>query len=515
MRTLVNTGQYELPRRRFQGGGSRLKPAPRLPARLLAPPILLALSGCLQPPPSTGVELSAQSPQGGGEFRHSAFPHGYAIGDLTSRSALLWFQGAQAGPVEVQWRPAAAADSTAWHSLTVALSPERDLAATVPLTGLEPATSYRFRVQPVATPGQPISKRLMMDAVDGAFTTAPALAQPVTFVWSADLGGQQRCRREERGYPIFETIRQAGPAFALILGDTIYGDDRCAAPPNQPGSDFVAASLEQFRDKHRYQRGATDLRRFLREVPVVVTWDDHEVRNNFSGPHDSLMPAGRQAFFEYWPILGPSDEPFRLYRSIRWGQDVELFVLDTRQYRSSNTEPDGPDKSMLGAAQRDWLLDGLRRSTATWKFIVSSVPVSIPKPGSKLIPGIDSWAKGADGTGFGHELARIARVIADQPIRNVVWLTADVHFPQINAYDVDGDGSPEFHEFVAGPLSANPGRHASLDPTFHPTTLYTDTGFYNFGIVTVAGDELRVEIREDNGAVRFRTTFRAHSPAKS
>jgi alkaline phosphatase D len=395
--------------------------------------------------------------------------------------------------------------------LTVNLSKERDLAATLVLAGLEPATTYRFRIVPGEVPGRPIRKRVVGEGLEGTFMTAPppTRSQPATILWSADLGGQQRCRRDTPGYPIFETMRQARPAFALLLGDTTYGDDRCPSPPNMPGGDFIGTSLETFRDKHRYQRGATDLQRFLREVPVVVTWDDHEVRNNFSGAYEPLMAFGRQAFLEYWPIVGPPNDLFRIHRSLRWGRDVELFVLDTRQHRSYNAEPDGPGKSMLGGAQRDWLLEGLTRSTATWKLIVSSVPVSIPKPGSKLIPGIDSWAKGEDGTGFGNELARIVRVIMDQPVRNVVWLTADVHYPQINAYDADDDGTADFHEFVAGPLSANPGRLAALDQTFHPTTLYTDTGFYNFGKLSVDGQDLRVEIIDETGAVHYSQAFKA------
>ncbi len=471
--------------------------------------------GCADRAPATGAAASPAE-KGLGAPSRQAFLHGYAIGDVTSTSALLWFQGTEAGPVQVEWRAEGVPDTKAWHSLSVTLSKDRDLTATVLLGGLEPGTKYRFRVVPAVTPGQAVSKRLAGEGLEGHVTTAPpsTRSQPVTLVWSADLGGQQRCRRDAPGYPIFETMRRSGPAVALLLGDTIYGDDRCPSPPNMPGADFVATSLETFRDRHRYQRGATDLVRFLREVPVVVTWDDHEVRNNFSGAHEPLMAVGRQAFLEYWPIQGLPDDPFRMHRVLRWGKDVELFVLDTRQYRSYNGEPDGPGKSMLGMAQREWLLDGLTRSTATWKLIVSSVPVSIPKPGSKLVPGIDSWAKGEEGTGFANELGRIVSVIMDQPIRNVVWLTADVHFPQINAYDPDADGTADFHEFVAGPLSANPGRLAALDQTFHPTTLYTDTGFYNFGRLTINGEDLRVEIVDDTGAVRYAQTFKARQPSR-
>src|SRR5919106_4976135 len=202
-------------------------------------------------------------------------------------------------------------------------------------------------------------------------------------------------------------MTQSRPDFAVMLGDLIYADDRCPSPPNVPGADFQASTLEHYRAKHRYQREDAALQRFLAAVPVYAIWDDHEVLNNFSGPHEPLMPAGRQALREYWPIAVAPDDPHRLYRSVRRGKDLELFILDTRQYRSSNSERDGPGKTMLGHAQREWLLDGLAKSTATWKVIVTSVPLSNQKGGTLQIPGNDSWALGADGTGFQTELRRI------------------------------------------------------------------------------------------------------------
>ena len=85
------------------------------------------------------------------------------------------------------------------------------------------------------------------------------------------------------------------------------------------------------------------LQRFLALVPIWATWDDHDVRNNFSGPYDPQMPLGRQALLEYWPIATPPGDPTRLYRHLRYGADLEIFVLDTRQYRSRNSDMDGPN----------------------------------------------------------------------------------------------------------------------------------------------------------------------------
>src|SRR5207237_3383197 len=232
-----------------------------------------------------------------------------------------------------------------------------------------------------------------------------------------------------------------------------------------------------------------------------------EVRNNFSGPHDPLMPVGRQALLEYWPIGSPPDDRYRLCCRVRRGADVELFILDTSQYRSSNAEPDGPGKTMLGSAQRDWLLAGLAHSTATWKLISTSVPLSNPKGGTRIVPGNDSWTRAADGTGFQTELRAIVQTILDRKIRNVVWLAGDVHYAQVNEYDPNRDGVPDFYEFICGPLSAESNRPILPDPAFHPTTFYSEGRFANFGLVMVDGASLRLKIMDGTGVVHFERTF--------
>jgi alkaline phosphatase D len=164
---------------------------------------------------------------------------------------------------------------------------------------------------------------------------------------------------------------------------------------------------------------------------------------------------------------------------------------------------------MLGVRQRDWLIQGLATSTATWKVIATSVPLSIPKKGSQQVPGNDSWARAADGTGFQTELRRILDAMKSRGVRNVVWLAADVHFAQVNQYDPDGDGVADFLEFVAGPLAAAFGPAVAPDPAFRPSTLYSVGGFANFGLVAVQGRILRLEIVDEAGTARFVHTFRA------
>ncbi|MFQ5991792.1 MAG: alkaline phosphatase D family protein [Nitrospiraceae bacterium] len=441
------------------------------------------------------------------------------MGDVTAESAVVWFRTAGHAQARVEWfgapksrseGPSSAQPMEVHQSPVLVTTQERDYTAKVRLTGLRSGVHYRYRVVTGRAAGEDGLGQAIQGAA-GRFSTPPNpnVSQTTTFVWGSDLGGQQRCRRGEAGYAIFDRIREAKPDFAILLGDLIYADGACKAPPNAFGSDFTATTLEHFRAKHRYQRGAPALRRFLAGVPVYVTWDDHEVRNNFSGLHDPLMPDGRQALLEYWPIQVPPEDPHRLYRQIRRGADLELFILDTRQYRSRNAEADGEDKTMLGVAQRDWLVHGLRESTATWKVIASSVPLSIPKGGTLLEPGYDGWAKAPDGTGFYTELRGIVDAILQHQIDNVVWLAADVHFAQVNVYDPDTDGVGDFVEFIGGPLSAYHGTPVPPEPILGPTTLYTGAGFSNFGLVTATQSSLQVEVIDDKGVSRFKQTFAA------
>ncbi len=161
--------------------------------------------------------------------------------------------------------------------------------------------------------------------------------------------------------------------------------------------------------------------------------------NDFRGPDEPLMPLGRRTFHEYWPL---SVGPERIYRSIRWGREVEVFVLDGRQYSDPVGAPDGPGKSLLGREQRDWLLAGVTGSTATWKVLVTSSPLSILR---------SAQGPQDDYVSYEHELGVILDTFRDAGVQNFVWLTADVHWGQAIEYPQRG-----FWEFVGSPIGANP-----------------------------------------------------------
>src|SRR3989304_5582534 len=141
--------------------------------------------------------------------------------------------------------------------------------------------------------------------------------------------------------------------------------------------------------------------------------DRQEVVNYFASEH-TRVETGLRAFREYWPIRTPPDAPGRLYRSFRWGRTVEFFILDARQYRTPAFRIDGPEKTMLGRTQKQWLLDGLARSVALVRVVVSTVPLRHHSG--------DSWE------GYAFERNEILRFIAARRIANVIFLVGDVHY---------------------------------------------------------------------------------------
>jgi alkaline phosphatase D len=97
----------------------------------------------------------------------------------------------------------------------------------------------------------------------------------------------------------------------------------------------------------------------------------------------------------------------------------------------------------------------------------------------------------------------IVDCILGRNVKNVVFLAGDVHYVQANAYDPNADGTPDFHEFVAGPLSAAPGRLTPASVELHPTTLVNEGGYMNFGLIRVTKSSFDVTVLDEAGATRF------------
>jgi alkaline phosphatase D len=418
-----------------------------------------------------------------------------AVGDVTPTTAVVWTRGVRAGEVIVDVAPVGAENT---RRVSFQVRAEEDFTGKTAVAGLTPATRYRYRIAQEGV------------SAEGEFVTAPAPNEParVRFLWSGDLGGGGFCRPAGGGYAIFPAMLRHPADFFLFVGDTVYTDVPCDKPGSAPGGEFRAVTLPQYRARHRHNRDDAGLSTLLRRMSVYAIWDDHEVRNDFAGTVEPRMPIGRQAFLDYWPIEPPTEEPGRLYRRMRWGRLAELFILDTRQYRSDNTQPDGPGKTMLGAAQRRWLIDGVTSSTATWKIVVSSATLSVPTGRRERR---DGWT-GAnvlgfpqEGAGFATERDALLRAFRTRDVRNLIFIAADVHHAELIRHHPHHEWS--FHEFIAGPLSATLGRPRPLDLSLNPRSLFARGGVFNFGEVTIEPSVLTVRLIDETDTVMFTHTI--------
>jgi alkaline phosphatase D len=175
----------------------------------------------------------------------------------------------------------------------------------------------------------------------------------------------------------------------------------------------------------------------------------------------------------------------------------ELFIVDTRQYRTSNRTRDGAGKTMLGAAQRQWLVDAVARSSATWKVIVSSVPFSI----ARGWPFGDSWARrsvlGYD-TGFAAERDALFRELAARGVDRVVALVADAHYGAFMTHrPLPGF---EVHELIAGPLAASTKTPDTPSAEMNSTVHVARGGLATFGALEASDAGIAVSLLDSRGA---------------
>lgn len=410
-------------------------------------------------------------------------PNGVVIGDVKTQSAVIWSRADRDAEMTIRLQGQQKGRSE-YHTIVDA---GEDYSGQITLKGLQADSVYRYSVIFKAKNGHAKSMPLT-----GSFRTAPKndRESEVSFAWGGDLAGQNVCRDIEKGFPVFATIKQQHWDFFIGLGDMIYADGLCEATGGFGNAQIVgnftqSSDLANYWAHWSYNREDSGLQQLLKETPYVAIWDDHEVVNDFGPLHDTrdyvpytpgmhLLPIGLQAFLDYNPVDIDPATPKRLYRNIRWGKHVELFVLDTRQYRDANFMEDNElaPKTMLGREQLTWLKEKLAASDATWKVIVSSVPMSIPT-GFPAENGRDGWADYDQDTGFEHELRDILRFMQKQGIKNSVWLTTDVHFSEGFVYQPFAD-APEFevYEFVSGPLNAGVFPNEAFDDTLNPERLF-------------------------------------------
>jgi alkaline phosphatase D len=335
----------------------------------------------------------------------------------------------------------------------------------------------------------------------GTFVTPPRPNGPprdLKIAFTGDVCGQGWGIDPARGgLKMFETMRAVQPDLFIHLGDTIYADNPIVEEVKlEDGTlwknvttehkSHVAQSLADFRGCYQYNLLDENMRRFNASMSQLVLWDDHETHNNWfpQGRYDDsryadqssalLSARARRAFLEYQPIRQFRRDRERIYRSQQFGPLIEVFAWDMRSYRGPNTANRqatlDADSAILGATQVAWLKSRLAASTATWKLIASDMPLGLIVPDKH---GYEAVANGDDGPPLGRELeiADLLKFIKEKAIRNVVFITADVHYAAAHHYDPALAKSAEFSpfwEFIAGPAHAGTFGPGKLDATFGP-----------------------------------------------
>ncbi len=303
-------------------------------------------------------------------------------------------------------------------------TPELAHSVHVEVDGLEPDREYFYRF-----------KTGSEDSPVGRTRTAPAADadQELRFAFVS-------CQNFPAGYfTAYRHIAEEDLALVVHLGDYIYEGDAqgTIGRGHVPAGEIF--TLDDYRRRYGQYKGDPDLRAGHARHPFAVTWDDHEVENNYADeiPQDERDREGflrrradaYQAYYEHQPLrlsARPQGPDLRLYRRLSFGRMAEFNVLDTRQYRSDQV-PDaarfGEDRTMMGAQQERWLLDGLERSGARWNVLAQQV--FFGERDFAAGPATDFSSDAWDGYVAARQ--RIVEFVAEREPRNPVVLTGDVH----------------------------------------------------------------------------------------
>jgi alkaline phosphatase D len=301
--------------------------------------------------------------------------------------------------------------------------------------------------------------------------TAPAAddVRPVRIAVSADCDPNP-----EFASGMLDAVVAAEPELLITLGDFPYTDN---GPPAQ--------TVAEYRARHVELRGHPPVRALLEACGLRAIYDDHEFRNDWDARFVAAEPARYAAAMQVWDEFFPQRAPVDdiRYRSWRWGAHVECFLLDCRRFRSANSVRDNAGKTMLGAAQRAWLLDGVTRSTATFKLVLTSVALDFGA-------GTDHWV------GFKTERDGILAALVGVP--GVLFVSADQHWFAAHRHAFD------IREMQVGPLARGLGT-----PEGSPSSVLFRAVRYNAGIIDVDGDQLVFSALGDDGEVFYRETLSA------
>lgn len=484
--------------------------------------------------------------------------HGVQSGDVGLDSGVIWSRTDRPARMQIE---IATTDSfrDVKRGVFVDALPNTDFTAKALLEDLPSGQDifYRIRFADHSSPA------ILSEPAVGRFRTAPGDRRPVSFTWGGDVGGQGWGIDESRGgMRSFATMLKNRPDFFIHSGDTIYSDGvigrEMKINEDEVWNNIVteakskpAETLDEYRGNHKYNLMDKNVLAMNAEIPIFAQWDDHEVTNNWwpgepltRGEHKrnkyteknmfALQARGSQAFHEYLPIRANPAEPGRVYRKLAYGPLLDVIMLDTRSYRGPNgdnmQESYGPDAYFFGPDQVAWFKRTLKSSQAEWRVIACDMPLCLPRIYDSEMRGSEAVAQ-SDGPPRGRELeiADILSFIKREKIRNVIWITADVHYAAAHHYDPNKaqfqDFDP-FWEFVAGPLHAGTGSPIAADNTFGPQVVFQKAappganrnqgpphGLQFFGLVSIGSDGvMTVSLKDINDTLLW---SRKLDPAKA
>lgn len=408
-------------------------------------------------------------------FSTDPFTMGVASGDPDHESVILWTRlapkplepggGMPKHPVEVNWEIAKDdAFKKVVGSGKVKATPALGFSVHIEAKGLKADHCYYYRFRS-GDAGSPIGRTRTMPLPD-------ANPEKLRFAVTS-------CQHWEQGlFTAYQQMAKDQPDFVFHLGDYIYEYAAGKGGNVRHHIGVEIESLDDYRVRYCQYRTDKDLQAMHAACPWFLTWDDHEVDNNYANDiseQSGVTPAqlllrranAYQAYYEMMPLRPtslPQGPHLQLYRRGSFGKLAEFFVLDTRQYRTNQPNNDGraplneaalnPRNTLLGEAQRKWLFESLKKSPGTWNILAQQVMMALvdrKTKGDTAAYSMDQWP------GYAAERQKLLEHIRDHKVSNAVVLTGDIHSNWANELRVD-DRKAELPtvatEFVTTSLSS-------------------------------------------------------------
>ncbi len=325
---------------------------------------------------------------------------------------------------------------------------------------LQPATRYALRVEARDSPGQQIST-----TPEGSFQTPhpPDSWQDVRF---AVVTGQSYWDLDHRdGYHIYPAMQKLGVDFLVPTGDTVYLDSEA------PRARTVPLARYHWQRMYSLPRHIE----FHRRVPGYWEVDDHDswVNDGWPTKHAAWMnPLTFQQGFKIYREQVPMGES--TYRTVRWGKGLQVWMVEGRLYRSPNDMPDGPEKTIWGKQQMQWLKESILASDADFRVLISPTPIVGPDRDKGKN---DNHANAA----FAYEGNHFRAWTKEQQLDNFFTCCGDRHWQYMSIDPASG-----LREFSCGPASDVHAGGNPQQPDWQPF-LRVEGGFLSVSVSQKAG----------------------------